>query len=272
MRVKLLMVLLVAFIVSCSDDNNGNGDGAPGYSHNELAEKFVKELNLDPEFNVSLSKRSTLRKNFIVIYDPYTRSFDAINIDNYDPAVDNATDYYNNNSERNYFNLEELPGYYQYNYRYVYQGVDYEGRAIYDWEYVPEWVPTRYRDPVSNIYFEKVKATPKDLAKVAALTEIAVLKKKSEFLAANYGLSLERSKEIARLTGYWKKATVKGMTDKERDRFSSELLGFSISEGVEVMSSSAGTGLSELIDRAAAQNEITPEHAAKLMQKVFGLE
>ncbi len=263
---------LLFLFVACS--SGGNGDGAPGYTHNELAEKFVQELNLDAEFDVTLTKKSTLENNFIVIYDPYTDSYDAINIDGYDPAVGNATDYYFNNSGRAFYDLDVIPGHYETDYSYEVVGYDADGYAIYGYEPYDVWVPTRYRDRHSGFVFEKTAATPKDLAKIAALKEVAALQKSAQFLSSEFGLSLSRSKEIARLTTHWKKASKKGMTAAEQDSFSTELLGFSITEG-KIAAKKAMEGdassIDTLIKDAAAKNSITPEHATQLMTKYFGL-
>lgn len=270
---KLLMVgTLMAAMVGCN--SGGNGDGAPGYTHNELAEKFVQELNLDVDFEVSLVKKSTLQDDFIVIYDPYTDSYDAIDIDNYDPAIDNAADYYFNNSGRNFFDLDVIPGHYEVDYNYTIIGYDEYGNSVWGYEPVEVWVPTRYRDRHADITFEKVAATPKDLAKVAAIKEVAMLEKKAQFLSSNFGLSLNRGKEIARLSAHWAKASKKGMTAAEQDTFSTELLGFSITDGIQAaqdMAAGNATNLNDLVQSAAATNGITPEHASRLMTKVFGL-
>lgn len=264
MKNLLLMGLMTLSFVACN--SGGNGGGSPGYSHNELAEKFVKELNLDPDFQVSLVKKSTLQEDYIVIYDPLTDTYDSVNIDLYDPNYDNAAEYYYDNADVGFFDLDFIPGGYQ-------TELDYDP-ILDEYVLVETYVPDRYQDYATGIMFEKVSATPKDLAKVAALKEVAVLEKKAQFLSSNFGLSLERGKEVARLTAHWKKASLKGMTDKEQDNFSTELLGFSISQGktaVEASISGDSTALSTLVDQAANANGITPEHASKLMTKVFGL-
>ena len=267
--------LILFTLVSCSSgDNGGNGNGADGYTHNELAEKFVQELNLDEEFDVTLAKKSTLEANFIVIYDPYTDSYDAINIDNYDPAIDNAADYYFDNSGRAFYDLDVIPGHYETDYTYTVVGYDADGYAIWGYEIYETWIPTRYRDRYSGFVFEKTNATPKDLAKVAALKEQAELDKSAKFLSKEFGLSLERSKEVARLTSHWKKASLKGMTDAEQDAFSTELLGFSITAGKKAAKRAMegdAASLQTLIESAAKTNGITPEHVSKLLNKTIGL-
>ena len=252
----------------------GNGGGAPGYTHNELAQSFVTNLNLDAEFDVSLIKSTTFKYNFVVIYDPYTDSYEAININDYDPAVSNASNYYYDSADKNYYNLAVIPGHYEIDFRQVNVGFDEYGYPITEYETYNNWVDTSYRDSYTGFVFEKIAATPKDLAKVAALKEVAVLDKKAKFLAANFGLSLDRGDEVARLAAHWKKSSIKGMTHAEQDSFSTELLGFSITAGKAVAKQATEgnfSGVQDLVDQAAKVNGITPEHATKLMTKVFGL-
>lgn len=263
MKQLLFLGLITMGIVGC---NGGNGGGSPGYTHNQLANKFVSELNLDPDFEVTLVKSSTLQKDYIVIYDPYTNTYDSINIDLYDPRFDNASNYYYDNAGVSFFDLDIIPSHLETELEY--------DPYLDEYIVVETWVPTRYRDYYSGITFEKVAATPKDLAKVAALKEVAALDKKAKFLSSNFGLSLDRGKEVAKLTAHWKKASLKGMTDKEQDNFSTELLGFSITQGKTAAAASlAGdtSKLTDLVEQAATANGITPEHASKLMSKVFGL-
>ena len=246
-------------ITSCMDDND-NSSSIDNYLHRELANDFVANLNLDPEFEVEVIKANTKVQNYVVIYDPYTDSYDAINLGNYDPQLDNATDYYFNSIDSNFFDLDVNPGYYD---EYM------SGGTVYS-----DWISQSYRDRTSGLVFEKTSATPKDLAKVAALKEVAVINKKANFLSSEFGLSLNRGKEVARLVNYWKKASKKGMTDNEYNAFSTELLGFSITAG-KVALKAALTGdnqaLDVLVQNAAETNSISPEHASKLMTKVFGL-
>ena len=257
---------------------SGGGSGGGGYqyelTHEEVAQMFVENLNLDADFDVTLVKDNTLELDYIVIYDPYTDSYDAINIGGYDPDYDNASDYYFDNSGASFFDLDVVPGHYETDYEYEIVGYDIDGYEIWDYVAYDTWIPTRYADPYSDFIFEKTASTPKDLAKVAALKEVAALDKKAKFLSSEFGLSLERSKEVARLSAHLAKASLKGMTAAEQDTFSTELLGFSISEGKQAAKLAVegdGSNLSNLIDAAAEKNGITPEHASKVMTKVFGL-
>ena len=277
MKVLLLSSLLIVF-TACSGGGNGGGSPAgPTYgslTHNQLAEAFVRELNLDADFGVTLVKSSTLQDDFIVIYDPYTDSYDAIDIQTYNPNYDVAADFYYANSARNYFDLAVIPGHYEVDYDYTIIGYDYYGDAIWGYEPYEVWVPTRYQDLYTGVTFEKTGASSKDLAKVVALKEVAEIQKSAEFISSEFGLSLDRSKEIAGLQAHWKKAAKKAMTNAEVDNFASELLGFSLTEGMSAYQASAegdSSSLNALVERSANHNDITPEHANGLVTKVFGL-
>ena len=281
MKKLISSVILGVMLTSCGDDG-GNGGGAPGYTHKELAVKFVEELNLDAEFNVELIKKSTDQKDFIVIYDPLYDSYDAIDIENYDPGLDSAVDYYFRHSASFYYDLDEIPKHTEYDTRDVYVEYEYYDEFWDEWVTEGYWttetvswvVPTKYRDRYSGLYFEKVEATKKDLAKVAALKETYQIEKSAQFLSSEYGLSLNRGKEVAKLVTHWNKASKKSMTNAEIDTFSTELLGFSLTSGKEAvteMVSGDDSKLEELVEQAATTNGITPEHATKLMTKIFKL-
>lgn len=97
---------------------------------------FVEALNSDADFNVTLVMPCSDQSGFVVIYDPLTDSYDAINLDMYNPdsSSQTAADYYYANSARGFFDLEALPGNY------------------YDYE-TGTWVPTSYRDTTSGLVF-----------------------------------------------------------------------------------------------------------------------
>ena len=252
MKKIFIGMLMGLTLISCDGGSgeDGNGDGNGIYSHNELAERFIYQLNLDPEYEVDLIKSSTKTRNFIVVYDPYYGTYDAIDISGYSVDMD-AVDYYNSPLTA-YYDLDIIPG--------------YQGSS--------GWVKTRYRERNLDLWFEKSEATSKDLAKIAAITEGVKISKTAEFLSSEYGLSLNRSMDVAKLSQAWKKASKKGMTDAEVDSFSTELLGFSLTEGKAAVSDSIQgdvESLDSLVEKAAVTNSISPEHAKALMTKMFQL-
>ena len=270
---KLGLLLIAGVLAAC---NGGNGDGSPAgvrydkLNHNELAEVFVQQLNLDADFDVSIVQDSTYQHNYIVILDPLSNTFDAINIGDYNPNIDNAVDYYYSASANIYSGLRKNPGYWttetrQYDLSCSFNCATYETEV---------WNRATYTHIGSNITFEKVSSTSKDLAKIQALKEVVQIEKTAEFLSSKFGLSLNRGKELASLKAHWKKSSKKGMTASEVDAFSTELLGFSLSKGIEAYKSDLegnSSDLENLIEQAADTNGITPEHASILMTKVFGL-
>lgn len=277
MKILLLSSLLVVF-TACN--GGGNGGGSPSgptfdsLNHNELAQTFVRELNLDAEFDVELAKSSTLVNDFIVIYDPFLDTFDAIDIRSYNPNFDNAADFYFANSALNYFDLDLIPARYEYETRYEIVDYDYDGFPIYGYVEYETYIPTRYRDFATGVTFEKVAGSSKDLAKITALKEVAEVEKSAQFLSSEFGLSLSRGKELATLKKHWKKSSKKSMTTAEVDAFSTELLGFSLTSGVSAYKASTegdDNQIDALVKTAAEVNGITPEHATKIMTKVFGL-
>lgn len=270
---NILMLILILAFTACTGGGNGNGSSTGGLTHNQLAEKFVANLNVDEDFDVTLAKKSTLQKNFIVVYDPLTQSYDAINIESYEPSMDAAT-YYAQNRGRGFFDLDKLAGHNEVEYREVVVGHDADNNPIYGFEPYEVWVPTRYEDRFSGLLFEKIASSPKNLAKLEALKEGIKINRTADSLVANMGLSVGRAKEVARLKAHWEKASKKGMSAEDQDNFSTELLGFSITQGLSAYKSAMegnSEELNELIELSAEQNQLTPEHASKLMTKVFGL-
>lgn len=288
---KLFLVLLFCLsLIGCSDsDNGGNGDGAAGLDHNELATHFHSALNSGHEASFVLSKSSTIEENFIVLENTSTGEFEAINLSGYDPNSTDAVEFYQSRVENEtvYRNLFFLPAYSETEYyvpvertRTVYN----EFFDRYETETYTEYVtrtteyPDQYRwmNPelpgFGDIVFEKMNETSKDLSKLEALREKVLVEKNTEFLSSKFGLSLRRAKEVATLSAHWKKASKKALTRDENDLFVSEILGFSLSEGLKTLEDGySEDAINLLVEKAAETNGITPEHAKKIMTKLFSL-
>lgn len=263
------MGMMVLNFMACN--GGGNGDGSPAgarfeeLNHNELVDVFVRELNMDIDFNVTVAQSSTFEENFVVIFDPTTDTFDAINLDNFNPNVNNAVDYYFDNLSRAFLDLDFIP-----------ERVEFRDTLLADGSIRTERIVfrERYRDRNSGLVFEKIKTNTKDLAKIVALTEAAKVQKSAQFLSSSFGLSLERGKEIATLQAHWKKSSKKAMTNAEVDAFTTELLGFSLTTGIDAYKAKLegdASSLNTLLGQSAEVNNITPEHASQIMTKVFGL-
>jgi len=236
MKKLLLATIMTISLVGCSGGGSSSGGGNYGYTHSEVAGYFTDDLWVEAGYDLELYKVYTEQYDFVVVYDHDLQGYYAIDVGTYDPDYDSAYTYYNMTTV---------------------EPVSYVGN-------------NQYMDAYGYIY-EKTTATPKDLAKMAGIKEAVELDKRAEFLSSELALSMDRSKEIARLSQHWKKASLKGMTDSEHDTFSTELLGFSISKAKETIKSEGQAGIDSLIETAASANGITPEHASKLMTKLFGL-
>lgn len=259
----------------------GNGDGSGGLNHNQLAEAFVASLNASGNITVTLVKKSTLRENFIVIYNNTTQQHIAVTLDGYVANTD-AYAYFEANQARFFTGLEVLPSYteirigqrtetrpesfYEFNaecncHTWVTRDVEYT--VDYEYEHT---VPVRYRDIPSQLTFEKIDATPKDLEKMAALKEAAEMSAVSEKLQTSFGLSQERSMEVARLTAAWNKAGGKNLTVNEHDSFSKDVLGFTITEGKNAIQSGNVTSINSLIEKAAITNGTSQENVREIIK------
>ncbi len=265
MKNLIALVAMTVLLVSCG---GGNGGGAPslGLNHKELAQEFVTALNATGNYNVELTKKSTLQYDHVVVYDRTLKQYDAYYIGDWKPGQD-VVNYVDTLSNNFYYDLRRIPGHWitveDYGSYYDY----YTGQYEFGWHWEDEYVPTRYRDRRTGLLFEKVQATGKDLEKIAAFKEGLQIKNSADLLAGEFGLSQSRAKEVARLAVQWDK-NQDSMTDADHDAFSTEVLGVSITDAKEAFKKSLegdSKSLEAVIEQAAATNDIAPED----MQEIF---
>lgn len=276
MKNLLFTLLTVTFFASCngSSEPRTAPQGDSILSHGRVASLFLEALNLNSDFSFEVVKLNTEQDGFVLVYDPLSDTFEAIDVSGFDARNGDALAYYQSNPSKIYRDIEKIAERYETQYE---EQVDYylaDGTAVYKTVAVEVFVPTVYRERSTGITFEKTASSAKDLAKVVAIKEAAELQKSAEFLSSEFGLSLSRGKELAGLKAHWKKSSKKGMTNSEIDAFSTELLGFSLTSGMEALRASQDGDESQvesLVEQAATVNGITPEHASQLMTKVFGL-
>jgi hypothetical protein len=91
-------------------------------------------------------------------------------------------------------------------------------------------------------------------------------------LKAQFGLSDERSREVARLAVQLAGTNKKAMTDKDYDAFSKELLGTTIGKFQSAMKAARegnAASMNSIIETAAQVNGVGPEHMNQIMNGLF---
>ncbi len=262
--VGILTALVFMTLVSCNGGSSRTGDVIPteGFENASLqvlAEQFAKEINgSDLKFKYTLVKSDTLREDYAVFECSGKCSglgrYRAINLKNYVPGT--IYDEYRSDGTSARSHLRST------NSKHL---------NFFDLDYVGDGV---YQDYSTGALFEKTQGSSKDLAKLAAIKEDYKVAAQAKNLSSRFGLSKQRGIEIAKLNSHWKKASKKSMTRAEIDGYSTELLGFSMSKGIEAFNEAIegnADKLDNLLDKASDKNGITPEHAEKIMVKMFNL-
>ncbi|MES2964905.1 MAG: hypothetical protein V4760_13525 [Bdellovibrionota bacterium] len=218
----------------------GPGPGTVYYTHEQLAAEFVDRAWGEAGLDLSLAKTNTLQYDYIVVYDYDYGTYDAYYIGAYSPGM-NVANYINAYSSSMYYDLDYLGG-------------------------------NQYQDWYTGLVFEEGAPTSKDLAKVAAFKQEVRVQKSAKKIQADFGLSEERSREVAKLAVQLADAPKSSMTTNDYDNFSKELLGSSISQFNQAMKKSAEgdtSALNGLLDKAAKVNGVGPEHMNKIVGELF---
>lgn len=245
--IKRIAALVAALALSAcgGGGSGGSGNVSTGgvyLTHAQLATDFVHRLNIDAGYDVSLVKTNTQQADYIVVYDYDYGTYDAYDLRYYNPGE----------NLNNYLNLHDSSFYY---------------------DLMPSAFGT-YTDEWSGLIFEKTQASSKDRLKMAALEEGLMIKKASDVLNVQFGLSQERSFEVAKLAVIWQKTPKERMTDADHDKFSKEVLGHTITQYKNAVAKKLvgnGSELNQLIEDTAAFNGVTPEQMNQVLDNVFGV-
>ena len=243
LKASALALGLVALVTACGGGGGGGGSTSTGgvyYTHAQLAQAFVDRAYGDAGIDAKLVKTDTLQYDYIVVYDYDYKTYDAYYIGGY-TVGQNVKNYINAYNSKNYYDLDYIGG-------------------------------NQYQDYYTGLTFEEGSASSKDLAKLASFKQALAVDKSASKIAASFGLSDERSHEVAKLAVQLATADKKSMTDKDYDNFSKELLGSSITSFKAAMQKSAegdARDLSNLIDKAAAVNGVGPEHMNEIVSGLF---
>lgn len=242
---KITLLFVMGALAACGGGGSGSGNVSTGgvyLTHSQLAADFVHRLNIDAGYDVTLVKTHTLQSDYIVVYDHDYGTYDAYDLDYYNPG-ENINSYL----------------------------------ALYDNNFYFDLLPSgfgSYTDEWSGLIFEKTEPTSKDRLKMAALEEGLMIKKASDVLNVQFGLSQERSFEVAKLAVIWQKTPKERMSDADHDQFAKEVLGHTISEYKGAVAKKLvgnGSELNQLIQDTATLNGVTPEQMNQVLDNVFGV-
>src|SRR5690606_4253302 len=122
-----------------------------------------------------------------------------------------------------------------------------------------------YYDNDGNIY-ETTQFAMKDLTKAYALLEMQENEAMAESLVEQFGLSEERSLQVAKLlNGYKKLSQTRSLETKDLKALGEELLGFDLN----LMTQASFADESALLEIAAKKNNISPEHTQEILEDLL---
>lgn len=238
---KILVAATVAtsmLLAACGGGGNGGGSVSTGgvyYTHDQLAQEFVRRVNTDVAgYSLSLVKSSTLQYDWIVVHDYYYGTDDAYYIGGYSVGMDlNA--YLYNNSQYFYYDLIWDP----------YTNI--------------------YTDPITGTQFSLAQESSANLETVQAAAQEAVLAHVAKQLRDQYGMSAEKSADVATVA-YQMRTTAKGaLTTGDIDSMTKDLIGSSWTEIQNDMKSGNQAGLKAKLEKAASITGMGLENTQKLL-------
>ena len=235
--IKSLAILAALSMTACGGGGGSGGVSTGGVylTHSEIADDFVYRLNVDLGYDVSLAKTYTEQTDYIVVYDYDLGTYDAYDLRYYNPGED-IYNYLVNYDSNFYYDLTPLGG-------------------------------NLYEDFWTGIQFSQTAMNNHDRMKAAALVEALEVQKATEVLTSEFGLSQDRSQEIARLAVSLAKADKDAMTDADYDEFAQEVLGQSMTEfksAIEAKVNGDDSAFEQAMAVAADKNNVTSEHMSEI--------
>ncbi len=230
---NLALAATVSVLAACGGGSGGGSTSTGGvyYTHEQLAQEFVRRAYTDAGVKMTLMKTNTLEYGFIVV-EEYGQ-YKAYSIEHYNVG-ENIRNFLINTQS--------------------YDGLDYIGS-------------NQYKDFWTGLVFEETSASSKDLEMLAAVKEELNIDASAANLQANLGLSEERSVEVARLASQLSHSPKSSMTNKDYDMFAKELMGSSITQLKAAQNSKPA--MDALISKAAKVNEVSNEHMKGIISELF---
>ncbi len=105
------------------------------------------------------------------------------------------------------------------------------------------------------------------------MVEMNTIRQISGQVAVKFGLSQERSMQVAKLSAHWNKlGSSRALTEKDVDQFSTKLLGASVLDLEKAIKQSQLGNISKLeefVAKAAEVNDTTPEQISGIVAHIF---
>lgn len=209
------------------------------YSHAQVAEHFVEELDYNLSYDVERVEANA--NSYVVVVDKEHNVADAYDLSGYTVDKDEITAYIDANSSEIYLEL--------------------------DYEYDDKVQANYYKDRRTGIQFSKTRMTTSDSIKAQELIDHIKLKKATKLLTAKFGLSPKRAKEVAAYFLQIKNSNIATMTTYQYDQFSKAILGLSITDiktALEDKQTENGRVLDSIYKKVAAVNGISKASVEKL--------
>ena len=125
----------------------------------------------------------------------------------------------------------------------------------------------------STMVFEKTTTSSKDLDKAAAIVEAYQVEKMASGIASEFGLSDDRSIQVAKLAASWSKVSkTRALTNADADAFAQQLAGVNfaqINSADQAMMNGSMNEMNAIITKAAEVNGTTSENMSAIMSKLF---
>lgn len=232
------MVSVSLVLTACGGGGNGSGSVSTGgtyFTHDQLAAEFVRRVNTDVAgYSLTLVKSDTLQYNWVVVHDNVYGTDDAYYIGAYSVGMD-LSNYLAANSYQFYYNLI--------------------------------WDPSTniYTDPVTFTQFSIAQESTANLETVQAASQDAVLAHVAKSLRDTYGMSAEKSVDVANVAYQLRTAPKGSITNADVDSLSTSLFGSSVSEIQEAMKSGNKAALDEKMKQAASVTGMGIENTQRLL-------
>lgn len=253
-----ISLLAFATLVACG----GGGGGTPisDAEFNTKAIEFVKNKSKELNVELAMVKTTTDQRNFVVVYNPQSAKYQVYNVIN-DNNVVVGIDY--GTGHTGFVGIGQGEEVFRNGEKYFLTSVDVE--TTFD-PFKNAFVTSTYFYSVS---FEETSSSPKDLESLYAQSEDIIIGQTAENVRAAFGLSEERSVDVARLMTQLNQYKNKSMTLSELNMFSKELLNVTYGDLKKAAQNPQAASTEILIQRAARANEISNEHMKALIQELF---